>query len=888
MTISRRAILKLTGAASATLLISGAMDATTAAEAKGRGALKGTSTHWEPAGWGGGGFYWATVFDPTRNGVIYMSGDVAGIYKSDDHGQHWRMINNGLPGYAVYALAVDTHSQTVFAGTEQGLCKSTNGGEHWTLLPNTGPDELHLTSERGRSTDNIAVDPVDGNVIYVGSPSGIICKSSDGGETWKQVYGPTVKYVPANVMQLQMGGQTGQAFGGFWCPLRSPSTIKAADCRGFEFYLKADGTMVPGKVVVSVTTRDGTRYNTSKDLTNIFSGKVWKKVFLKSDDFILDANSAKTRTRAPSTPDWPKVNRFDLVCVNGLDNEATVQLKKFDFVLHSSAGAAADHLVAKDFRRDKVLYTYGNAKISVSHHGKVKMGGTIQSVTVSSKNPELILAATHGHGVLMSQDAGQTWRELGTPQHAKGVAVAPSDENVMYGAFGRDGIYKSTNRGQTWTKCSDGIESSVLRVVISPTRSDHVYAIGNNGWNGVYYSSQDGGKTWHGLSQATVDYATSPVNGPATGTGKLGLSTLTDLALNPHNPNEMFISGNWNSFYSGDGGKTWVVAVSGANISCIYDIRFHGSRVYVGVMDEGSLVSENDGAHWRRLWPLEYSQQISGHDWRLAISDGQMPGQDHIVATVSPWTGKPSLVLVSDDGGKTHRVVTEGLPDYVPTVDTMWGRGYARALASDPHNPKTLYLGIDGAPSNGHNGGGIFKSEDGGNSWRQLAHQPGDREMFFGLAVDPTDSRRLYWGCCGKGGGLWRSDDGGESWQHVFDQETYVFNIFVTSDGTLYCPGKNLWRSTDHGHTWTQLTHFQQNWTIIGLADNPDNKNMFWISATTWDSSSMGGVFQTTDGGRTWQEITGDLPYRKPLILRYDPAKRQLWAGGVGLSKTSV
>ena len=97
---------------------------------------------WEWAGWGGGGFYYAVAFHPGRNGVIYLGGDVAGMYRSDDHGRHWRLINDGLADYGVFSLAVDTMSpDTVYAATPAGLCKSTNGGEQWRLLPRTGAPE---------------------------------------------------------------------------------------------------------------------------------------------------------------------------------------------------------------------------------------------------------------------------------------------------------------------------------------------------------------------------------------------------------------------------------------------------------------------------------------------------------------------------------------------------------------------------------------------------------------------------------------------------------------------------------------------------------------------------------------------------------------------------
>ena len=45
------------------------------------------------------------------------------------------------------------------------------------------------------------------------------------------------------------------------------------------------------------------------------------------------------------------------------------------------------------------------------------------------------------------------------------------------------------------------------------------------------------------------------------------------------------------------------------------------------------------------------------------------------------------------------------------------------------------------------------------------------------------------------------------------------------------------------------------------------------------------GLEEPANGGKTWQDITGDRPYCKPLILRFNPATRELWAGGVGLFK---
>jgi photosystem II stability/assembly factor-like uncharacterized protein len=102
-----------------------------------------------------------------------MGGDVCGVYKSEDHGQNWKLINNGIADYGVFSLAVDrTAPETVYAATAGGLCKSTDGGAHWRLLPDTGKKGLRITGEKGKSIRCIAVDPVNGRIVYAASPAG--------------------------------------------------------------------------------------------------------------------------------------------------------------------------------------------------------------------------------------------------------------------------------------------------------------------------------------------------------------------------------------------------------------------------------------------------------------------------------------------------------------------------------------------------------------------------------------------------------------------------------------------------------------------------------------------------------------------------------------------
>jgi len=57
--------------------------------------------------------------------------------------------------------------------------------------------------------------------------------------------------------------------------------------------------------------------------------------------------------------------------------------------------------------------------------------------------------------------------------------------------------------------------------------------------------------------------------------------------------------------------------------------------------------------------------------------------------------------------------------------------------------------------------------------------------MFYGLQIDPTNSKRIFWGALKKGGGVYRSNDGGDSWEHVFKENTMIFNLIVIDEGIL-------------------------------------------------------------------------------------------------------
>jgi len=143
---------------------------------------------WQPAGWGGGAFQFATAWHPTDGKVLYLTSDCAGLYRSDNSAKRWEFINNGLRNYAVYCLAVSPAApDLLYALTDGGLHKSSDRGRNWEYIADSDPKKLDICSKRDGTVRAIAIDPKNANIVYVGSRTGRLWKTSDGAKTWTEL-----------------------------------------------------------------------------------------------------------------------------------------------------------------------------------------------------------------------------------------------------------------------------------------------------------------------------------------------------------------------------------------------------------------------------------------------------------------------------------------------------------------------------------------------------------------------------------------------------------------------------------------------------------------------------------------------------------------------------
>ena len=839
--------------------------------------------HWTWCGWGGGGWFWSSAADPADGNVFYMGGDVDGIWKTTDAGRNWSFVNRGLGNYAVYSLAVaPSDGRFVYALTGNGVAASTNGAASWTMCKETASGALKVVANRGGSIHALAVDPTDSRTVYAGGGSGRAVKSADGGATW-------------TVLDFLSAGASGSTGGitpdsGAGCGVISVS----APANDWSGYVAISKTVSQSGADWSGYAKLSVRVFLPADAPSGMNGYV----VLQSGNWTWAEGSATALTPGTwTTVEAPLSNFTDsskaqllyfLVRNNGKAFTGRMLVDAYALVRADGSRTSLGEWDGSDLEgwavhnsTEAKAFTKG---FSVSNAPTdTPSGSPICSIAVSGDNRNLVLLCEQKLGLFRSTDAGATWQKVtGAPEKARAVYWAgPKAPKTWYGAFDSNGVYVSSDDGLTWTALATAPASGRPARDIACSRQDPsvIHVVFTSSFNSHTATSRDGGATWTSVSKFTADHAANPTLPDNGATGSL--SGIENICVSPVNANNIHIPGNWDPCFSTDAGATWVESCRGADITCFHDIRFLDGAVYGAAMDEGTCMSVDGGANWTALLPLKWKAGLSGHHWRV-LPQRLSDGRTRILSTVSPWDDSgikyPVKVVWSEDGGKTF-TEAKGLPDYRPIANTMWGEGHGRALAANPANPDIIYLGIDGDPENGKCGGGVFKSTDGGKTFAQLPNQPGSRRMYYGLAVDPTDTNRIVWGACGDTAGVYVSEDGGASWSRASGLYDWIYNVEITPSGVIYASGNQLYRSDNHGRSFSTVSHFPSG-TVLGIAVDPANEDRVWASAAGWDDNAVGGIYESTDGCANWTEITGDIPYVKPCVLRYDAESGSLWAAG--------
>jgi photosystem II stability/assembly factor-like uncharacterized protein len=477
-------------------------------------------------------------------------------------------------------------------------------------------------------------------------------------------------------------------------------------------------------------------------------------------------------------------------------------------------------------------------------------GGRVVAVAGIPGSSTTFYFGSVGGGVWQTTDAGVVWKPLfdGQPIASIGaLAVAPSDLKVIYAGTGEsdirsnlssgDGVYKSTDGGQTWANIGLRDSRQISRIVVDAQNANIVYvasfghAYGPNNERGVYKST-DGGSSW----TKVLD------QGPDTGVSDLALATEDSKILfattwRSHRP-------PWSTYAPLDG------------------------------PDSGLFRSQNSGQSWSRLT----GNGLPDGDWgRTAVAVS--PNGKRVYALISA-SKKPGLYR-SDDGGDTWTLQNEDRR----LTSRAW---YFGSITVDPSNPDVIYM-----PNVA-----LYRSEDGGKTISVLRGAPGGDD-YHQIWVDPKASSRMILGTdqgatisldYGQTWSSWYNQPTAQFY-HVITDDQFPYVVY----GTQQDSGSAAVRSRSDAGLITPRDWFPASGSESGyIAPDPKDPNILYVSGT------YGGVSRTNLRTSFSQDITPwplqefgvDINARKyrdpwtPVLLMSPFDKKTLYLGTQFVMKT--
>ncbi len=303
-------------------------------------------------------------------------------------------------------------------------------------------------------------------------------------------------------------------------------------------------------------------------------------------------------------------------------------------------------------------------------------------IALHPSKPQIIYVATNDY-IYKTRDGGQTWENLSKGMsHSRVISMAidPVYPATVYAGTKGDAVFKSYDGGQRWTSLRNGLESVTVTSVVTqflfdPRESRHLFVSTTMG----VFESTNGGESW----QKKMD-------------GMKEVLMVVTLALDPTRPQMMYAGTSGGVYKSVNGAGRWEKANEGLvppelvkssralGVTVMQVDPFAPDTVYAATLN-GLYKTTDAAATWTRIAQELPDQMISA-----MVLDRATAGTLYIASREGVHT--------SGDGGKTWKAINQGFTSL-----------NIRSLAQSAIDPRLLYAGT--------NGSGLYKSEDGGQTW---------------------------------------------------------------------------------------------------------------------------------------------------------------------------